>query len=185
MQKKKENRNYLERLWRWTVQLQGWGQMWPTGCHGPVGVSNHAGLWTVGSPYFTRPILRCWKKSCETACRSITHVVNLGSHPATLWRRLSLAAYLVHVYHYLPIMTAYHRVLHVKSDENKWHRNPSRRRFAKTDQPNYRSASTFLLKYWCRLWIRLVAFWNPRWKKKCEKTLSQLHIVFFSFESKC
>ena len=42
------------------IQLQGWGQIWPTGGHGPVGVSNHAGLWTVGSPYeFTRPILRC------------------------------------------------------------------------------------------------------------------------------
>ena len=40
-----------------------------------------------------------------TACRSITHVVNLGSHPAALWRRLSLVAYLVHVYLYLPIMT--------------------------------------------------------------------------------
>ena len=119
-----------------------------------------------------------------TACRSITHVANLGSHPATLWRRLSLAAYLAHVYHYLPIMIAYDRVLHVKSDEKKWHRNPSRRRFAKIDQPNYRSASTLLLEYWCRLWIRLVAFWNPRWKKKCEKTLSQLHIVYFSFESK-
>ena len=119
------------------------------------------------------------KKSCVTACRSITQVLNLGSHPATLWRRLSLAAYLVHVYHYLLIITAYDCVLHVKSDENKWHRNPSRRRFAKIDQPNYRSASTFLLEYWCRLWIRLVAFWNPRWKKKCEKTLSQLHIVYF------
>ena len=59
------------------------------------------------------------KKSCVTACRSITLVVNLGSHPATLWRRLSLAAYLVHVYLYLPIMTAYDHVLHVKSDEKK------------------------------------------------------------------
>ena len=117
-----------------------------------------------------------------TACRSITHVVNLGSHPATLWRRLSLAAYLVHVYHYLPIMTA---CCMLKVMEKKWHRNPSRRRFAKIDQPNYRSASTFLLEYWCRLWIRLVAFWNPGWKKKCEKILSQLHIVYFSFESKC
>ena len=81
---------------------------------------NHAGLWTVGSPYeFTRPILRCLKKSCVTACRSITHVVNLERHPATLWRRLSLAAYLVHIYLYLPIMTAYDHVLHVKSDEKK------------------------------------------------------------------
>ena len=56
-----------------------------------------------------------------TACRSITHVVNLGSHPATLWRRLPLAVdlVLVHVYLDLPIMTAYDRVLHVKNDEKK------------------------------------------------------------------
>ena len=48
----------------------------------------------------------------------------------------------------------------------KWHSNPSQHRFAKIDQPNHRSASTFLLEYWCRLWIRLVAFWNPRWKRR-------------------
>ena len=84
----------------------------------------------------------------------------------------------------LPLFTDYDRLWpRVKSDEKKkkkWHRKPSRRRFAKIDQPNHRSASTFLLEYWCRLWIRLVAFWNPRWKRKCEKTLSQLHIVYFS-----
>ena len=121
-----------------------------------------------------------------TACRSITHVVNLGSHPATLWRRLSLAAYLVHVYLYLPIMTAYDHVLHVKSDEKKWHRNPSRHRFAKIDQPNYRSASMFLLEYWCRLGPKMQTL-NTVGSilKKCEKTLSQLHIVYFSLESKC
>ena len=148
---------------------------------------NHVGLWTVVVRANSLGLF--WdvkKKSCMTACRSITHVVNLGSHPATLWCRLSLAAYLVHIYLYLPIMTVYDRVLHVKSDEKKWHRHRSWHRFAKIDQPNYRSASTFLLEYWCRLWIWLVhvAFWNPRWKKKCEKTLSQLHIVYFSFESK-
>ena len=98
------------------------------------------------------------KKSCVTTCHSITHVVNLGSCPATLWRRLSLVAYLVHVYLYLPIMTACCMLKMIK----KWHRNASRHRFAKIDQPNHRSASMFLLEYWCRLWIRLVAFWNAR-----------------------
>ena len=126
------------------------------------------------------------KKSCVTACRSITHVVNLGSHPATLWRRLSLAAYLVHVYLYLPIMTAYDHVLHVKSDEKKWHRNPSRRRFAKIDQPNYRSASTFLLEYWCRLGPKMQtlntvgSILKSKMKEKMrEDSVATSHCVFF------
>ena len=98
--------------------------------------------------------------------------------------RLQLISYMfTFIYRLWPLTTACCMLKVMK--KKKWQRNPSRRRFAKIDQPNYRSASTLLLEYWCRLWIRLVAFWNPGWKKKCEKTLSQLHIVYFSLESKC
>ena len=144
----------------------------------------------VCEPWVLRISLRLFwdvkKKSCVTACRSITHVVNLGSHPTTLWRRLSLAAYVVHVYLYLPIMTAYDHVLHVKSDEKKWHRNPSRRKFAKIDQPNYRSASTFLLEYWCRLGPKMQtlntvgSILKSKMKEKMrEDSVATLHCVFF------
>ena len=117
------------------------------------------------------------KKLCVTDCRSITHFINPGSHPTTLWRCLSLVAYLIHVYLYLLIMTAC-CMLEV-TRKTKWHRNPSRRRFAKIDQPNHRSASMFLLEYWWRLLNTVGSFLKSKMKRENVRRLCRkftLHI---------
>ena len=54
----------------------GCGQMWLTDVPGPVGV----GKWVVHTNSLPWDVKN---KSCETACHSITHVVKLGSRPAT------------------------------------------------------------------------------------------------------
>ena len=61
----------------------------------------------------------------------------------------------------------------------QWHRNSSRRRFAKIDQPNHRSATTFLLEYWCRLWIRLVAFLKSKMKEKMREDCRNFTLCIF------
>ena len=105
------------------------------------------------------------KKSCVTACHSITHVVNLGSRPATHWCRLSLIAYIVDVYIYWswPRAARYEPTEYLRScvsDENIMIQEPQI----------------------CNL-LRLVAF--SRQKKLDERIKARLHIAYFSFSSKC